>query len=629
MDFVPVSKTGKMQYLGEALKGIVSSNKIKFPKELGEEHPFDYQEIEKLMKKYGIINAIVDKYVEFILSSGINVTSKDKRAKDIIEKWKQDVSFQSHLKPWLKEAISKGFGAMELGLSGNNISEMKVLNSNYLYINRDDTGVIENINQYIKPLQFFDNKIKDDVVVFTPDELAILQINKFNSEAYGYGIVYPLLYIIDDLLGSRKEMHKLMERKANNPFIFIGGDKDKKEFPTKSAMQSLKNKLEYLRNEHEWVISDLWKPTTLDFGNIGDKFEFIVKNDIEILYMAAQIPAFLMGEASIAEGLAKEQMKGFLYRIQSMREDIEKIIEEKIFKRILLANGIEAHVEIIWGLPSEDEKNDRLKVLNEIAKNPFISPQLKNQVEMQIAQNLDIPEEKTISPEEERKQEEEEEKLPKVPSGNEHTHYTEEVYVGKDCCNIGFSEEALEKTRNMTVQEWVGFNYQYYSEDVIKFLETYDFKLLRGFTKTEIRAGLFTSKEIEKLRESLREAMEKNMTIRELEELINKRIDVKDRYVLKNGQMVKGKDGKPKLAVRKEIRPNLIARTETVKISNEGTKLNYKKNGINKVSWVAALSERTCQVCEELNGKIYPINNTPEIPAHPDCRCTLSPVIED
>ena len=73
----------------------------------------------------------------------------------------------------------------------------------------------------------------------------------------------------------------------------------------------------------------------------------------------------------------------------------------------------------------------------------------------------------------------------------------------------------------------------------------------------------------------------------------------------------------------------LIARTETMRAHNQVNEDLFKKNGIATVEWLAAMDERTCDVCGAHHGKKYPISDHPEIPAHPNCRCILLPVIEE
>lgn len=51
----------------------------------------------------------------------------------------------------------------------------------------------------------------------------------------------------------------------------------------------------------------------------------------------------------------------------------------------------------------------------------------------------------------------------------------------------------------------------------------------------------------------------------------------------------------------------------------------FKKNGIRKVKWNAEHDEKTCKVCRERDGKIYPIDIVPAKP-HYNCRCWLTPV---
>ena len=48
----------------------------------------------------------------------------------------------------------------------------------------------------------------------------------------------------------------------------------------------------------------------------------------------------------------------------------------------------------------------------------------------------------------------------------------------------------------------------------------------------------------------------------------------------------------------------------------------FKKEVIKKVRWVASAGDRTCPICEDLNGKTFDIDNVPKRP-HKDCRCAI------
>jgi SPP1 gp7 family putative phage head morphogenesis protein len=74
-------------------------------------------------------------------------------------------------------------------------------------------------------------------------------------------------------------------------------------------------------------------------------------------------------------------------------------------------------------------------------------------------------------------------------------------------------------------------------------------------------------------------------------------------------------------------RAEVIARTETMRAVNGAAWDRYKQYGVEQVEWLTALDDRQCDECEELNGKIFPIDEAPDLPVHPNCRCTLAPAI--
>lgn len=72
-----------------------------------------------------------------------------------------------------------------------------------------------------------------------------------------------------------------------------------------------------------------------------------------------------------------------------------------------------------------------------------------------------------------------------------------------------------------------------------------------------------------------------------------------------------------------------LVRTETINALNNATLRSYKEASVKFVRWWAAEDERTCKVCGENHGKVYPIDKAPNLPCHPGCRCTWLPVFED
>ena len=77
-----------------------------------------------------------------------------------------------------------------------------------------------------------------------------------------------------------------------------------------------------------------------------------------------------------------------------------------------------------------------------------------------------------------------------------------------------------------------------------------------------------------------------------------------------------------------EKRARMVARTEIIGASNEGSLQTYEANHIERSEFYCALDERTCEECMGLHGNVYPTAEAHGmIPVHPDCRCTFIPVI--
>lgn len=74
-------------------------------------------------------------------------------------------------------------------------------------------------------------------------------------------------------------------------------------------------------------------------------------------------------------------------------------------------------------------------------------------------------------------------------------------------------------------------------------------------------------------------------------------------------------------------RAERIVRTETMYAVNQATLTRYDAAGVKSVEWLAAEDERTCAICGAHDGESYSIGKVPQIPAHPNCRCTTIPKV--
>ena len=88
-------------------------------------------------------------------------------------------------------------------------------------------------------------------------------------------------------------------------------------------------------------------------------------------------------------------------------------------------------------------------------------------------------------------------------------------------------------------------------------------------------------------------------------------------------------------AVRAGYRANFnriqaITRTVVNQASNNGAIAAYRANRdiVVGYQWLAARDERTCPTCRSLNGTTYRLQDTYRPPAHPNCRCTVIPILD-
>ncbi len=92
--------------------------------------------------------------------------------------------------------------------------------------------------------------------------------------------------------------------------------------------------------------------------------------------------------------------------------------------------------------------------------------------------------------------------------------------------------------------------------------------------------------------------------------------------------------------LRKEVdgigirRARVLARTEIIRSHFEATLNSFQQAGVEGVNveaeWLTAGDGRVCSRCGSLQGKVFTIENARGmIPAHPNCRCSVIPVVKD
>lgn len=641
--YMSVGKLDEAKYFKEEFKSEVLDEDIKFPKELGVKHPFEFEDVENTYKHVGLVNGATNKFVDRIIGE-FSVNCKNPKALLLINSFNKDAAISVHLREWVLEGVLKGNGFMDLTNLKNN--KLRTINANSAYVVRDRKANVKGYNQWLGKNSFkgfaLDNR---HVTPFLPNEIAHLKINALPGDAYGQGLIMPSEKIIENIVLNEEDKHKLLSRKAGAPIHVKVGQPG--EVTDTGAVDAIKNSLTYMTNRTEWVTDANVEMKIIDFGEIGKNLTDALNHDVEMFCYSTQIPAVLLGMANVAEGLAKEQGESLDRTISSIQELIETIIENQIYKPYLEMNGFgNVDVEFVWNLPGEEEINLRLTQMNTMLQNPFLSDGMRRQIQLEIAKllhfdnaeklidtpntqgqtadknynnpndNPDVPG-KTQSEidKEKEKQREADLEQPEIP-GEKNVKQELEVQIEEKHIH-----EEID-TEDMTIQEYVdlheiaGFNYSDYLMNVLKGLKSDEFVNLKAITEADVAAGLLTQDQVERLRLILKDGFKSNRTVRYISDEI-KNLNLSDR-IAENGAVISA-----------ETRPMTIARTETVRLANQGLLKTYQTKDIKKVSWLASISDRTCEVCQGNNGRIFEIGEAyDQIPAHVGCRCSFLSIAE-
>lgn len=679
-EYFELQQKANQSLFNQAFRGQVQDKEPIISKKIGAEHSFDMDQVERVVNNIGLVNAGVEKIKDAIIGD-FTVQVDDENGQALVDAFVEDSNFLSVMDEWIKEAVMKGNGYIDLTDVINN--QMQVLNANRMYVKRNKQGKILKYNQITGDKNrtiTFENNVNP----FEPDEVAHLKINSVAGQPYGIGYVWPNIRVINHYASSELDNHKLMSRKAGAPIhvkVGIPG-----ESVQSGDVDAVKIALQYMNNQTNWVTDGSVEMNVIDFKDVGKNLIELSNHDIEQMSMGMNIPLVMMGIANVPEGLAKVQGEGFQRFIGSIRVNVEDVIETQIFKPLLERNGLSFKINFVWSMPGEEEKNNRLTTIQVAMGSPMTSPELRSALEKEYAKILGLddvidmlpdPKEARQRADEEMRKREEEIRQPEVPGAKPNARSSEEELlteekldefikkVGGEFCvfshqtgkNFGcyktkeeaekrlaqisrfkdMSEEPVtmnyeplteDQIANMSIKDYVmaneikelaGFNYTDYLIKILQSLKIDKFIDLRALTEKDLDFGLLPDRDINKLRVILKEGFKKNKTIREIEKSIEQSIDLKDRKKEENGELI--------ITAKAEKRPNMIARTETIRLSNEGLKRLYLENDVKKYRYLATLDDRTSQICQELNGQVFNVDdgqygvNMP--PMHTNCRSTI------
>lgn len=606
-----------LEVVQEQFKGIIDQKPtMGVSSDIGEEHPFNFQMGEEIYKKVPYVHGIINKLVDFILGNGFYVICDDERAKQIATDFLEQTQFDSLLRQVIKDALITGNGFLEIsGKLTEPPTQMKCLSSKNMYVRMNEYGDLLGYTQY--------RGLINKKIFFEPHEIAHFTHNKIGDSPYGIGTILPVMGILDQRIKAEKDLHMLLQRKANAPLHVKIGLPDKDFVPNPDDVTAFGQKLEWMNNKHEWVTDAFVDMKVLDFGNFGEKFDLLLRYDENQLFYAFQAPEVLMGRSGVREAIADVQLDTFLMRVSSIQAELEKVIEESILKRLLNAHGLDVHVEFEWGVKNDKKKFEEIARITELLKTG-LSAEFRTALEERIAELMEL--EVKLLPEEEREFELEQPQ-PQIPgqSAKQIKQSFHKIITNNPYDKTEYYMQEIDD--NVTVEAWIGYSYKDYKEHIKNFVSEYGFDFISATSKVgtknyakQVTAGLLTKKQTEKLRNVLITGIDDNSTMREIASSIKETVKPKA-FVIPAKVNAEGDIVQDAYEID---RSEAIARTEVIRASNAGALKQFTESGTEKVRWVAALSERTCDLCEEKNGMIFEAAEVNEdtIPLHPSCRCS-------
>ena len=613
------------EVLLEKVKGEVEQ-KLKLWKDIGEEHLENFDELEMIYGKVPLVHGAINKTVDFTIGTGFSIKTENEKVKEILEQFMKDVSFDLVIRNVIRDVLIYGCSFVELVKQAGGIVDVIPRSPKYMYVKRDKFGLVEGYTQYRGMLA--------SVIRFSPNEMSFFTTNVLGDRAYGTSCITPLRKIVENKLSLENDMATLVRRKSNAPIhVKLGSETN---LATSDDLETFRQSLEDMRSDQEWVTNHAVEMDVVGFeGKVMDLAPYNSHYENQLIY-GLEIPYVLLGLANVPEGLASVQMEAFERKIVSIQQSIEKVVENDIFRKILESNGLQTDdLELEWNKTSESERRAEISSLNttlSLASTGLLSLDFVSEVEKRLRELFNFPARELTRAEEENRP------VPVIP-GQQNVEQRSLAHVHEHV----LVEELFDKN----LQEWIGFNYREYLLNIKKFIESSrfekreykTFKYIPGTQQSEweeltIKYHLqdnLSKKQVESLRNVLLNAFDEGKSVRKISKDIINKVRPGDLQVLipetKNevGDVLRKSYSRTVSELQRSLS---MARTETIRASNEGALMNYANAEVQEVSWSASIGDRTCSYCDEQNGKIYGIEQARDlIPAHDMCRCSFSPVI--
>jgi SPP1 gp7 family putative phage head morphogenesis protein len=361
--------------------------------------------------------AQIDATVDYIMKGGFYITVEEglenaKEIKEIVDDFMRRMNFDTFLRTVIRSVLIYGNAYVEIVHTDVmkdlkkkiTIEELKIWSAKHMYVKREENADVKYYSQWY-------GKGKD-FVKWNPVEIAHFKFNVIGDDAYGTSLIGPLLPTIKHKLQMENSIAKIFSRKANAPIILNVGAQDGSYVPKQQDLQAIADDMAFMKDDTEWVFNQHVKASAVGFqGKVMDFKPFSEYWDMQIMY-GGRVPEVILGKGSVPEGLAKVQLEIFGSRGKAIKENIEKELEDKIFRILLTSEGYaDAQIEFEWGKPSDEEVRKEVDTYRDLLDQKIMVPEaLRLAIAAELAKTLNVGEETVKIEKELEKKEQDDEK---------------------------------------------------------------------------------------------------------------------------------------------------------------------------------------------------------------------------
>lgn len=590
----------------------------------GVPHPHDMRQMNDLYIKIPIVHGAINKIVDFTIGNGFRLECKVPRVIELAQSFMKSLDFDNLLRRVGKDMNVYGNAYLEIVKSGNTIIELIPRSPETMYVKRDEKGNVIGYVQIVSALQ--------KPIEFTPDEIAHFRLGQNGDSPYGLSVLFPLVQVLQRKLTLEQAITTITNRKANAPYDITVGDEN--NFPSTDDLNEIKADLESLQNDNEWVHGPMVKIDAIGFKDkVMDVQPYLAHFEDQIVF-GLEVPMVLLGKGNIPEGLASVQMEAFERKIVSIQLAMEKVLETQIFPMFLESQGFTGvEIEFEWKEPDDAERQAEVTTLLSAVntgKMGTFSMEFITQCEQRIAdllgfEDFEAPERPELD------------LAPPMPGQNKGNA---QLAVKQYSVTEHFDKQLYEAP----LKEFVGFNYSQYLKQIHEFIDSKNFVKRKYVGPTTTSTSEWEEKvikykltdnlskaQVQKLRTVLHSSFDDGASIRTIKERILEQVKPKDLSVkvparYEDGELVRKAY---RVHINKDQRAWALARTETIRASNQGALGHFDQLKVPRVEWLATNDDRTCAYCSDRDGESFDLEEADEmIPGHDLCRCTWKAVTE-